>query len=47
MNIVRIAKGLTLSFVVGVVMLSTVFMILGNFLADVMLVAADPRIRMQ
>jgi peptide/nickel transport system permease protein len=33
--------------VVGVVMLSTVFMILGNFLADVMLVAADPRIRMQ
>ena len=33
--------------VVGVVMLSTVFMILGNFLADVMLVAADPRVRMQ
>lgn len=33
--------------VVGVVMSSTVFMILGNFLADVMLVAADPRVRMQ
>jgi peptide/nickel transport system permease protein len=33
--------------VVGVVMSSTVLMILGNFLADVMLVAADPRVRMQ
>jgi peptide/nickel transport system permease protein len=33
--------------VVGVVMSSTVFMILGNFLADVMLVAMDPRVRMQ
>lgn len=33
--------------VVGVVMSSTLFMILGTFLADVMLVAADPRIRTQ
>jgi peptide/nickel transport system permease protein len=33
--------------VVGVVMSSTVFMILGNLLADVMLVAMDPRVRMQ
>jgi peptide/nickel transport system permease protein len=33
--------------VVGVMMSSTVFLILGNFLADVMLVAADPRVRMQ
>jgi peptide/nickel transport system permease protein len=33
--------------VVGVVMSSTIFMILGNLLADVMLVAADPRVRMQ
>jgi peptide/nickel transport system permease protein len=33
--------------VVGVVMSSTVFMILGNFLADVMLVSMDPRVRMQ
>jgi peptide/nickel transport system permease protein len=32
--------------VVGVVMSSTVFMILGNFLADAMLVATDPRMRM-
>jgi peptide/nickel transport system permease protein len=31
--------------VVGVVMSSTVFMILGNFFADVMLVTADPRVR--
>jgi peptide/nickel transport system permease protein len=33
--------------VVGVVMSSTVFMILGNFVADAMLVAVDPRVRMQ
>ena len=33
--------------IVGVVMSSTIFMILGNLLADVMLVAADPRVRMQ
>lgn len=33
--------------VVGVVMSSTIFMILGSLLADVMLVAADPRVRMQ
>jgi peptide/nickel transport system permease protein len=33
--------------VVGVVMSSTIFMILGNFLADVLLVAVDPRVRMQ
>ncbi len=33
--------------VVGVVMASTGFMILGNLLADVMLVAVDPRVRMQ
>ncbi len=33
--------------VVGVVMSSTIFMILGNLLADVMLVAIDPRVRMQ
>jgi len=33
--------------VVGVAMSSTVFMILGNLLADAMLVAVDPRVRMQ
>lgn len=33
--------------VVGVVMSSTAFMILGNFLADALLVAVDPRVRMQ
>jgi len=33
--------------VVGVVMSSTLLMIVGNLLADVMLVAADPRVRMQ
>jgi peptide/nickel transport system permease protein len=33
--------------VVGVVMASTGFMILGNLLADVMLVAVDPRVRMR
>ncbi len=33
--------------VVGVVMSSTLFMILGNLLADAMLLAADPRVRMQ
>ena len=33
--------------VVGVVMSSTAFMILGNLLADVLLVAVDPRVRMQ
>ncbi|MGA9812541.1 MAG: ABC transporter permease [Terriglobales bacterium] len=33
--------------IVGVVMSSTIFMILGNLLADALLVAADPRIRMQ
>jgi peptide/nickel transport system permease protein len=32
--------------VVGVVMASTLFMIFGSLLADVMLVAADPRVRM-
>ena len=32
--------------VVGVVMMSTLFMILGSLLADVMLVIADPRVRM-
>jgi len=31
--------------VIGVVMASTLFMILGSLLADVMLVAADPRVR--
>jgi peptide/nickel transport system permease protein len=33
--------------VVGVAMSSTVFMILGNLLADAMLVAVDPRVRIQ
>jgi peptide/nickel transport system permease protein len=33
--------------VIGVVMLSTVFLIAGNFLADILLYAFDPRIRMQ
>ncbi|HEV7217654.1 MAG TPA: ABC transporter permease [Terriglobales bacterium] len=33
--------------VVGAVMASTLFMILGSFLADVMLVAFDPRLRME
>jgi len=33
--------------VIGVVMASTVFMILGSFLADVMLVVVDPRVRME
>jgi ABC-type dipeptide/oligopeptide/nickel transport system permease component len=31
--------------VIGVVMASTLFMIFGSLLADVMLVAADPRVR--
>jgi len=31
--------------VIGVVMASTMFMILGSLLADVMLVVADPRVR--
>jgi peptide/nickel transport system permease protein len=31
--------------VVGVVMASTLFMVLGNFVADVMLMVVDPRIR--
>ena len=31
--------------VVGVVMASTLFMVLGNLLADVMLVIVDPRVR--
>ena len=31
--------------VIGVVMSSTVFMIMGNFLADALLVAVDPRVR--
>jgi ABC-type dipeptide/oligopeptide/nickel transport system permease component len=31
--------------VVGIVMASTVFMICGNLLADVMLVIVDPRLR--
>jgi peptide/nickel transport system permease protein len=33
--------------VVGAVMLSAVFLIAGNLLADVLLFAADPRIRME
>ncbi len=33
--------------VVGAVMASTLFMILGSFLADVMLVVVDPRVRVQ
>jgi peptide/nickel transport system permease protein len=33
--------------VVGAVMASTLFMILGSFLADVMLVVADPRLRVE
>jgi peptide/nickel transport system permease protein len=33
--------------VVGIVMLSSVFLVLGNLLADVLLFAADPRIRME
>jgi peptide/nickel transport system permease protein len=33
--------------VVGVVMASTLFMILGSFLADVMLVVMDPRVRVE
>ena len=33
--------------VVGVAMSSTIFMILGNFMADALLVAVDPRVRMQ
>ena len=33
--------------VVGVVMSSTIFMILGSLVADVMLLAADPRVRIQ
>ena len=32
--------------VVGVVMASTLFMIFGSLLADVMLVVVDPRVRM-
>jgi len=31
--------------VIGVVMSSTVFMIMGNLLADALLVAVDPRVR--
>jgi peptide/nickel transport system permease protein len=31
--------------VIGVVMASTLFMIFGSLLADVMLVVADPRVR--
>jgi ABC-type dipeptide/oligopeptide/nickel transport system permease component len=33
--------------VVGVVMSSTLFMIFGSLLADVMLVVADPRVRVE
>jgi peptide/nickel transport system permease protein len=33
--------------VVGAVMASTLFMILGSFLADVMLVVVDPRVRVE
>jgi peptide/nickel transport system permease protein len=33
--------------VIGVVMASTFFMIFGNFIADVMLVLADPRVRLE
>jgi ABC-type dipeptide/oligopeptide/nickel transport system permease component len=33
--------------VVGAVMASTFFMILGSFLADVMLVVFDPRVRVE
>jgi peptide/nickel transport system permease protein len=33
--------------VVGIVMLSSVFLVLGNLLADVLLFAADPRIRVE
>lgn len=33
--------------VVGVVMLSSVFLVLGNFVADAMLLMSDPRIRME
>lgn len=33
--------------VVGVVMMSTLFMILGSLLADIMLVVADPRVRVE
>jgi peptide/nickel transport system permease protein len=31
--------------VVGAVMLSSLFMVAGNFMADLLLVAVDPRIR--
>jgi peptide/nickel transport system permease protein len=34
-----------LHVVVGAVMLSTLFMVAGNFMADLLLVAVDPRIR--
>jgi peptide/nickel transport system permease protein len=33
--------------VVGTVMLSSVFLVAGNFFADMLLFAADPRIRME
>jgi peptide/nickel transport system permease protein len=33
--------------VIGVVMASTFFMVMGNFLADIMLLMVDPRIRME
>jgi peptide/nickel transport system permease protein len=36
-----------LFLVIGAVMLSTLFLVIGNFLADLLLYAADPRIRLQ
>jgi len=36
-----------LFLVIGAVMLSTLFLVIGNFLADLLLYAADPRIRRQ
>jgi peptide/nickel transport system permease protein len=36
-----------LFLVIGAVMLSTFFLVIGNFLADLLLYAADPRIRLQ
>ena len=39
--------GRDLFLVIGAVMLSTFFLVIGSFLADLLLYAADPRIRMQ